>query len=163
MAWAWVFHISLALITAILLVDNSTITPNFTLFSSLHTHSSELCNGSDECLLERRIVCSKQIYSVARPCICKQGLVWGEESHPLLKVSKVGIVKCLRRRWVHVDGNPRVNIWRAHLPQLPCIRRIQCWVNWATSAELVNSPGELAAVRESNSMCACNKITPMKT
>ena len=136
-----------------LLVHAGAVMPNLALVSSLHPHSSKLSDSTHKSPPKSCIACCKLIHSRPWSCVCKQCLIRGEQTHTLLKILEVGIVKGLRRGRVHVNGNSWVHPCWAHLPQLQSIGCIECWVNSVLIAEPVDSLEEAAAMREPNCVC----------
>lgn len=128
------------------LVHNSAIVPNFTLVSSPNPNSSKLSNGSNKSVIEGCVVRGKKVHNFSRSLTGKQRLIRGEQALSLPKVLVINVIKCKRCGWVHVNGDSRVNIFRAHFLELLCVCRIECWINSVSAFEAVNPMGEPAAV-----------------
>lgn len=92
---------------------------------SLDADAAELGHGGDEGPFEGCGVLGPGVDSGAGTGVGMEDLIGGEEAQPLLEVLEVDIVEGPRGDGVHVDGDPGVDVARAHGLQLRRVGPVQ--------------------------------------
>ena len=133
------------------LVNCCAIATNLSFISSKNSDSAKLGNSRHKGIIESSIARCKLLNRASWSCISKQYLIRTEQAFSLYEVLVIGIVECLWRSGIHVDGDPRINFERAHLSELQGVCSVQSRIDLFS----VNSLGELVTMRETKRMCTC--------
>ena len=140
-------------------VENTTVGANIAIGSGLHSDPAQLSHGINEGLVEGLSTMGPNLNSGPGPCVGEEDLVGSEKAHSLLEILEVHIVESSGSVWIHVYCYPRIHVSRTHSLKLGCICRVQRWIHWICTAEIVYPVQQLRAVGESYRVRSCTVIS----